>query len=429
MSPANPDARAAEAPGAGDRMPVYWYKAAKARGEVVEGTLQAGGRGEAVAAIHARGWVPIRVEESEPQPGPQAARVRRWTLFRRRGRVSQQDLAVITRELATLLDAGLPLDQALATLTSLAAHPALSELLGRVRARIQQGGSLADALAAQEGAFSGLYVSLVRAGEAGGALQQVLTGLADHLERSKEIRDSLVSAMIYPAVLVVAAGISLFLLLGYVVPQFTELFEGVGEQLPLATRVTIAAGELVRSYGWLVALGVVALGMIARRALQHAPTRLRWHAQLLRLPLVGDLVRKVEVGRFARTLGSLVGNGVPLLEALGIVRGTITNEVIAKAIGAVTVRVREGRNLSGPLADQGCFPAFAVHMIRVGEESGQLEAMLAKVAEVYDRETQTTLRRALAILEPVLILVLGAIIAGIVMSILVAILGINQLVA
>jgi len=410
-------------------MTLYWYKAVKAQGEVVEGTLQTGGRAEVVATLHARGWVAIRVEESAPlAPAVTAPRPRR-ALFRRRGRVSQQDLAVLTRELATLLDAGLALDQALATLTSLAGHPALVALLGRVRERIQQGGSLADALAAQGGAFSGLYVSLVRAGEAGGALQQVLNGLADHLERSKEVRDSLVSALIYPAVLVLAAGVSVFLLLGYVVPQFTELFEGVGEQLPLATRVVIGAGEVVRTYGWALVLGVLLLAVLARRALQHPASRLRWHGQLLRLPLVGELVRKVEVGRFARTLGSLVGNGVPLLDALGIVRGTVANEVIARALGAVAVRVREGRNLSGPLAEQGCFPAFAVHMIRVGEESGQLEAMLTKVAEVYDRETQTTLRRALAILEPVLILVLGAIIAGIVMSILVAILGINQLVA
>jgi general secretion pathway protein F len=410
-------------------MPLYWYKAAKTGGEVVEGTLQATGRAGAVSAIHARGWVPIRVEESAPLPRATAAAGPRRTLFQRRRRVSQQDLAVITRELATLLDAGLPLDQALATLASLAGNPTLVELLGRVRERIQQGGSLADSLAAQGDAFGGLYVSLVRAGEAGGALQQVLNGLADHLERSKEVRDSLVSALIYPAVLVLAAGVSVFLLLGHVVPQFTELFEGVGEELPLATRVTIGVGEMVRSYGWALVLGTFLLALLVRRALQHPATRLRWHGQLLRLPLVGDLVRKVEVGRFARTLGSLVGNGVPLLDALGIVRGTITNTVIAQAVDAVSVRVREGRNLSAPLAEAGCFPAFAVHMIRVGEESGQLEAMLAKVAEVYDREVQTTLRRALSILEPVLILVLGAIIAGIVMSILVAILGINQLVA
>jgi general secretion pathway protein F len=405
---------------------VYRYKAARAHGEVVEGTLHGTGRAEAVAALQAQGLIPIRVEEGGGTPAVPAGRIR---LFRRRDGISHPQVVVLTRELATLLGAGLPLYQALTTLMSLAEEPELVEVLGRVRSGVQQGASLADALEAQGGAFSGLYVSLVRAGEAGGALHSVLVGLADYLERSKEVRDGVVSALIYPAILLVAALVSVLLLLGYVVPQFTELFEGVGQTLPLATRVTIAVGNVVQHYGWALVIGLVALAAGVRRALANPRIRLRWDAQLLRLPVVSDLVRKIEVARFARTLGALLGNGVPVLKAMGIARGTVGNRIIGRAVENVTRRIREGSNLSGPLAQEECFPAFAVHMIRIGEESGGLSAMLLKVAEVYERDSAVAIKRALTLLEPVLILVLGAIIAAIIMSILVAVLGINQLVA
>lgn len=409
-------------------MPTYRYRAARAQGEIVEGTLQGVGRAEAVESLQAQGLIPIRIDEALATGRPVRATGLRLRP-RAKARMSHAQLIVFTRELATLLGAGLPLYQALTTLMTLADEPHVVDLIGRVRTGVQQGTSLADALAAQAGAFSGLYVSLVRAGEAGGALQSVLTGLAEYLERSKAVRDSLISALIYPAILLVAATVSVLLLLGYVVPQFMELFQGVGQALPLATRVTIAAGQFVQHYGWMLVLGALLLVVGVQRLLANPRVRTRWHGQLLRLPLVGELIRKVEVARFARTLGTLLTNGVPLLQAMGIVRGTVTNEAIAIALENVTRRVREGGSLSAPLAEENCFPPFAVHMIRVGEESGGLAAMLAKIAEVYERENEVALKRALTLLEPVLILVLGAIIAAIIMSILVAILGINQLVA
>jgi general secretion pathway protein F len=405
-------------------VPVYRYKAATGSGEVVEGTLEANLRAQAVERLRERGLLPIRVDET-------ARAERRLSIARgsRRGpRIRHEQILVFTRELATLLQAGLPLFQALTTLAMIAEDPAFVVVLERVRARIQQGASLADALEQEKGTFSGLYVSLVRAGEAGGALEGVLVGLAAHLERSKEVRDSVASALLYPAILLFASLVSVLLLLGYVVPQFMDLFEGMGQELPLPTRVTIAVGQFVQRYGWVFPVAVVGVILVARRALRDPRVRLFWDQRVLSLPLVGELVRKTEVARVSRTLGALLHNGVPLLKGLAIVRGTAGNEVIGRALEETAVRVKEGRNLAAPLAEAGCFPTFAVHMIRVGEESGRLDEMLTQVAQVYERDTQTTLKRLLTVLEPLLILVLGAIIAGIVMSILVAILGINEMV-
>jgi general secretion pathway protein F len=213
-----------------------------------------------------------------------------------------------------------------------------------------------------------------------------------------------------------------------VVPQFTQLFEGAGKVLPLPTRITIAVGEGIQSYGWLFLVAVAgALGLL-RLQLRNPAGRYRWHARFLRLPVVGGVIARVEVARFARTLGTLLHNGVPLLKALAIVKDTVANEVIARGLEKVAGGLKEGQSLAGPLAENARFPAFAVHMIRVGEESGRLEEMLNQVAAVYDRETQVALKRALTLLEPILILGLGMVIAGVIMSILLAILGINELV-
>ena len=403
-------------------MPLFQYKAADAAGEVVQGFLEAGDRESVVAQLQALGQVPIRVELSSAP-----VRRSRGPLIRRR-QVTQSQIVAFTRELATLLQAGLPLDRALAILANLAEEGPLAELLGGIRTRLQEGASLADALEACGGNFNRFYVNLVRAGESGGALDGVLQRLAEHLERSKEVRDTLISALLYPAILVFVALLSILLLMGYVVPQFKELFEGMGQVLPLPTRITIAVGDFVQSYGWVVIVAIAGLAWLVRRRLRSPAARYAWDQRLLRIPLVGDVVSKVEVARFARTVGTLLHNGVPLLRSLAIVKDTLGNQVIARGIEQAASAVKEGERLADPLAEVGCLPAFAVHMIRVGEESGRLEDMLLQVAEVYDRETQVALKRAMTMVEPILILVLGVVIAGVIMSILVAILGLNQLV-
>ena len=403
-------------------MPGFQYKAVNADGEVVQGTLEGSDRKQVVEQLHALGQTPIRIDEAAlPASG---GRKRRG----RKRRLSEEQIANATRELSTLLRAGLPLDRALGVLISLAEGEPISELLVNVRKEVNGGASLADAIESQGGAFNRFYINLLRAGEAGGALEVVLERLAEHMQQSKEVHDAMVSAMIYPAILIVVAVSSIFILLGYVVPQFTELFEDVGQVLPLPTRITIAVGEGLQSYGWVALLVVVAGVWIIRRQLEDPRGRRRWHARFLNMPLAGAIITRVEVARFARTLGTLLHNGVPLLKALSIVKDSIGNQVIADGIERVSGSLKQGQSLAEPLAEAALFPPFAIHMIRVGEESGRLEELLLQVASIYDRETQVTIKRTLSLLEPVLILVLGIVIAAVIISILMAILGINQLV-
>jgi general secretion pathway protein F len=407
-------------------MPLYSYKAATADGEVVTGTLDGASRDQVVERLQSLGKIPIRVEQSTTPARP--ATKRAGLRLRLRGaRISGQQIANLTGELAILLHAGLPLDRALGILASLAEGEHLGRLLEDVRERVKGGASLTDAMQAQDGVFSRFYINLLRAGENGGALEAVLERLAESLEQSQEIRDSLQSALIYPAILVSVAVLSIFILLGYVVPQFKDLFDGVGQVLPLPTRITIAVGEALQSYGWIGLLLVAGGFWLLRHQLGQAHSRYRWHARFLRLPLAGMLITKIEVARFARTLGTLLQNGVPLLEALSIVKDTIDNRVIADGLERVSGSLKQGQSLAEPLAEAAHFPAFAVHMIRVGEESGRLEEILMQVAKIYDRETQLTIKRMLTLLEPVLILVLGVLIAAVIISILMAILSINQL--
>jgi general secretion pathway protein F len=404
-------------------MPLFRYKAASADGEIINGTHKGPTRENVIAHIQSLGQVPIRVDASEqPAPAPRAA-----GRLRNR-RITDRHIADATRELGTLLRAGLPLDRALTILASLTEGERMRQLLEAVRDQVKGGASLADAMQAQEGVFTRFYLNLLRAGEAGGALEIVLERLAEQLEQNREVRDTLLSAMIYPAILVFVAVVSIFILLGYVVPQFAELFEDVGQVLPLPTRITIAVGEFLQRYGWVLALSFAGAVWIVRRQLADPRGRYRWHARLLRLPLAGSIITRIEVMRFARTLGILLHNGVPLLKALGIVKDTVDNQVIAGGLERVASSLKEGQSLAAPLAEVAHFPAFAVHMIRVGEESGRLEEILQQVAQVYERETRTTIKRALSLLEPVLILVLGVVIAAVIISILVAILSINQLV-
>ena len=403
-------------------MPVFQYKAATIDGEVVNGTLNGSNREQVVAQLQSLGQIPIRVDETAQPSRTRSPRRRRSR------RITDQHISNATRELSTLLRAGLPLDRALAILASLSESERMQQLLEEVREQVKGGSTLADAMQAQEGVFSRFYLNLLRAGEAGGALEVVLERLAEYMEQSRDVRDTLLSALIYPAILIFVALVSIFILLGYVVPQFTELFEGVGQALPLPTRITIAIGEFLQHYGWVILVLAVGAAWLVRYQLGQPRSRYQWHARFLRLPLAGSIITKIEVTRFARTLGTLLHNGVPLLKALSIVKDTVDNQVIADGLERVASSLKEGQSLAAPLAEVAHFPAFAVHMIRVGEESGRLEEILQQVAQIYERETHTTIKRALALLEPVLILVLGVVIAGVIISILMAILGINQLV-
>ena len=401
----------------------FHYKAATPDGSVSDGVLTGESREHIVGQLRALNQIPIRIDEAKPEK-----QARTFKLRSARSKITEQQVADVTRELGTLMRAGMPLDRALGILATLAANDPMGDVLSDLRESVKQGRSLAAAIEAHPRVFSHFYANLLRAGESGGALETVLERLADHLDKNIEIKNEIKSALVYPVVLIGVAVISIFILLGYVVPQFNEMFENVGQALPLSTRITIGTGEFLRDWGWLLAVSTVLGVMVLQRQLRNPKQAYRWHQRMLSTPIVGELVLKIEVARFARTLATLLQNGITLLKALTIVGNTMSNRVLATGLERVVGGLREGQSLADPLAEATQFPAFAVHMIKVGEESGNLPEILLQVANTYDRDTQVTLKRALALLEPVLILVLGAIIAAVIISILVAILGINELV-
>jgi general secretion pathway protein F len=280
----------------------------------------------------------------------------------------------------------------------------------------------------QDGQFPRLYINMVRAGEAGGALDQVLDRLADYLERLSELRQTVTSALVYPSILLVVAGLSVIMLLVFVVPQFTVLFEDMGEALPLPTQIVVATGDLFRNYWWAMLVGIAAIAAALEQWLKDPAVRSRLDHRILDLPLFGELVWKMETARLCHTLATLLKNGLPLLSALTLAKEVVSNRKMAGLLSEASDELKHGRGLAGPLVRLEVLPDLALQMIRVGEESGSLDEMLAKVASIYDRETRNSVQSLLTLLEPILIIGLGIVVAGIIISILMAILGANELV-
>ena len=413
-------------------MPLYRYKAVAPGGAVSMGELDAATEGEILDRLRDQGLMPMQVAPAAAggavlAPARGEARAPRARLFASK-RFTRDQLMAFTRELATLLRAGLPLDRALETLIGLAATPYAASFLQGIRDEVRGGKAMSQALDARREVFGRFYVNIVRAGEAGGALATVLTRLADTMERNKELRETVKSALIYPVILIGVAVASVMVLLVYVVPQFQQTFSQAGKALPLPTEVVIFAGTFIKKWWWALIAGVALAVYAFRRKLGQPKFRTRFDARMLKLPLVGDLVAKVEVARFSRTLATMLGNGVTLLSALSIVKDTMGNAVLGGSLDGVTARLREGKGFGKPLVETGLWPRLATQMILVGEESGQLEEMLGRVADVYDREVQVSVKRFLAILEPALILGLAVLIGGIVFSILLGVMAMSELV-
>lgn len=404
-------------------MPRYRYEAVDSAGEVLRDEIEAPTPEAAVERLRDQGLLPLSINEAQ---GGFLRGGLGQPLFGKRRTLSRKTVTLLTQQLANLLHAGMPLDRALTILIGVSEDEQAQTLLERVQEKVRGGATLADALEAQ-GAFSRFYLNMIRAGEAGGALDMVLKRLTEFLERAQALRETVTSALIYPLILLSVSALSVIILLTFVVPQFQQLFADAGKALPLATQIVIAVGDGFRHYWWIGALALMLIVAALRQQLSQPASRARWDRWFLRLPLFGDLIAKVETARLSRTLGTLLGNGVSLLNALTIVRETLTNQVLAMALGDVAEQVKTGRGLAEPLQDAGHFPRLAVQMIRVGEETGQLQEMLLQVADTYDSEVQTAVKRMLTLLEPAMILGLGVIIAGIIMSILVAILSLNEL--
>jgi len=404
-------------------VPIFEYKAATNSGDVVQGEMEAVSQDAVIRRLQAEGHIPIRAEEITRTASGETPSA--FTFQRRRP--GRADVNVFTIELATLLQAGLPLDKALEMLITIAEKSPFREVLERLLAQVRGGASLSAALESHGRLFSRFYRNMVKAGEASGALDVALARLAEFMERSRELHDSVLSALLYPVVLVVVGILSMVVILGLVIPKISQMFAEAGQQLPWFTQLVVAAGDFVENYWWLMALAAVGLYVFMRHQYAQTASRLRWDGRLLRLPLVGALIARLEAARFTRTLGTLLGNGVPLLDAIAIAKEVVANQVIAEGIRRVTEQVRQGEGLARPLTEARVFPPLAGHLMQVGEESGNLEAMLMQLAQIYEREVQSALRRLMAVLEPALILGLAVVIAAIILSVVMAILSINNL--
>jgi len=403
-------------------MAMFEYKAVSPAGETVSGTMEAASLDMVILKLQEAGNIPLDAREA----GSGGFGIKNLN-FGSRG-MNSNEVGQFTQQLATLLGAGLPLDRSLHVLMDLAESQKIQRTVAEIRDHVREGGTLSDALEKQHGAFSRLYINMVRAGEIGGTLDATLSRLADYMERSKELKDSVVSALIYPILLLFLAAGSLILLLVYVIPQFTPIFEELGGDLPTITKIVLGVGSILQNFWWLL-IAITAFIVVRFRAmLANEEKRFAWDGKVLSMRWVGDLVGKLEVARLSRTLGTLLTNGVPLLSALSIARNVISNTVLRLDVTDATREVKTGGGLARNLSKSGRFPRLALQMISVGEETGQLDGMLMKVADTYDKEVRNTIDRLLSIFTPVVTMLLAAMIGTIVLSVLVAILSINDLV-
>jgi len=399
-------------------VPTYAYRATDREGAAMSGRIEAPDVGAASARLQELDLYPLSVLEVAGEESAVGSRLARG---------GGRRLAAFSRQLAVLLEAGIPLDHALGIAGEVADDPGFRDVVSRVRRSVEEGSSLADALSHHPRIFDELYVSMVRAGEAGGALDQILKRLVEFLEEWQRIRDVVTSALLYPVFLSVFAAGAVSLLLVVVVPRFAEVFVDMGARLPAPTRVLMAVSVFLRRFWWLIGAGTATLVAGLAAGARTARWRRWWDRQVLGLPLAGDLVVKIQVSRFARVFGTLIASGVPILRALEIVTGTLTNSVFAASLASVQAGLKEGQGVAGPLRRAAVFPPLFLHMIAVGEETGRLEEMMLTVAASYDRDVETAARRLLSLLEPLIILVMGLVIGAIILSILWAIFSVNQM--
>jgi general secretion pathway protein F len=402
-------------------MAEYLYKATTPAGQSVEGSMEGKDEATVVQSLHLLGYIPIRITStSEKGPGF------RWSSFLPQ-RVGIKNVLLFTQEFSTLVSAGLPIDRSLDILGGLTENGRLREAIKDILKRVEGGDSLAEALGQYPRIFPKLYVNMVKAGESGGFLEAILSRLAQYLQSTKEIKEYLISVMIYPLVLTLVSGLSITIMVTFVIPRFAKVFSDMGQTIPLPTQIMLATSHLVRSYWW-AGVGFVALIYFGLKMYTKDEERKwRWDRFKLKWIAVGDLIKKVEVARFARTLGTLLQSGVSILPALTLVKEISQNEAISRSIGHIHDRLRGGKGISKSLEESGIFPPLAVHMIGVGEETGRLDEMLLKVAETYEENVQTAMKRFVSLLEPLIILLMGGVVGFIVISMLLAIFSINEI--
>ncbi|MDG1388987.1 MAG: type II secretion system F family protein [Halioglobus sp.] len=399
-------------------MASFTYKAVGRDGKTRQGVVEASGQELASRQLRAQGLTLLKLEAGNSLDDPEKVVGKP---------PSRQEVLSMTSELAVLLRAGLPLDRALKVLIDMAVQPQMQFLLNDLLKAVKGGKALSIAMQSHEKIFGSFYISMVRSGEASGQLSEVLDRLVEYLENAKANRDSVVSALIYPAILLVVAVLSIVLMLGFVVPQFESLFEDMGEALPLLTQMVLSGADFIKSWGWLLLIVIIGGGIVFRNWSSTDQGRTALDKRMLGLPLAGGIVFEFEVSKFARTTGTLLGNGVSLLKAISIAIDTVDNRVIRDALQVLPPAVKGGQRMSIALEESKMFTPMVIQMIRVGEESGSLDKMLLELAKVFDDHVQSGVKRGLALLEPILILTMGFIIAVIIIAILMGILSVNNL--
>jgi general secretion pathway protein F len=402
-------------------MPAFTYKAIDSSGNLHEGVFEAKEEKLVVQNLHLKGYIPIKVE-SKVEKGSLSREISWQNLFER---ISNRDILFFTQQLFTLLEAGIPLDKSLEISSQLCEKNKMKRIITQILQSVREGNSLADSLEKFPNIFPKIYINVVRAGEVSGVLETVLMRLYQFLEESQDLKDNIISASIYPIILTIAGSAMVLILLVFVIPQFAVLFSDMGRSLPLPTQILIDLSNALKKNWWFVFIFIVS-GFFFKRYINTKSGRLTWDGFKLKVPLVNRMIQKIEVANFSRTLGTLMNSGVPILKAITIVKETIGNQVMAGSIEKVFLGVRKGSGISKPIEDSKIFPPLATHLIKVGEETGNLENMLIKVAAIYDKEVKSSFKKLVSLLEPVLILFMGLIVGFIVLSMLLAIMSVNE---
>lgn len=408
-------------------MPVYTYSALNQRGKASKGIINADSARAARAKLRQSQLFPTEIIETSKDETPvQSRNVREISLF---SRVRAQDLTIMTRQFATLLSASLTVVDSMTALIEQTENPALKKPLIQVRESINEGSSLGAALDEHRRVFSPLFINMVRAGEASGALPVVLLRLADFSEHQLETRKKITSKMYYPVIMLVVGALVLFALLTYVVPTITTIFADMDQSLPWQTRLLISVSDFMQSYWWFVAAGLIGIWLGLRRYCATEKGTRWFDALAIRLPVFGPLNLKLAMSRFTRTLGILLQSGIPLLDALDISRAVLNNTVLSSSIESAQDLIREGSDIATPLRDSGYFPPLVSHMISIGERSGQLEEMLVRVSETYDTEVKTSIESLTSLIEPIITVVMAVVVFCIMLAILLPIFEINTMVS
>ncbi len=405
-------------------MPVFEYRALSEGGKLDEGLREADTTKGLRQLLRRDGlYLTEVVAEQQAKAASPEVKVRRWFL----GRVGSQDLAVATRQAAVLVGAGIPLVESLTALVEQVDHERLKRILSDVKQRVNEGSSLADALAAHPRVFSTLYVNMIHAGESSGALEAVLFRLADFTENQARLRARILATLTYPAAMLVVGAAILGILFTVVIPKIVKVFEDARVTLPWTTRALIDLSTFVHDFWWALA-AVLALSVYGWKRWRDTPAgRARWDVWVLGLPVLGGLVRQIAIARFTRTLSTLLKSGVPLLVAMDIVKNILGNTRLAAVVEESRDAIREGESIAAPLKRSGEFPPLVYHMVAIGERSGQLEEMLANVADAYDAQVETKVGALTSLFEPIMIVTMGVVVAFIVFSILMPILKVNTL--